>query len=70
MKEKEIERKYFNLKKQLLEIGIPIPGSIHKSYRKCGKKGCRCQQSDQNRHGPYFVWNIIKNNKLNTHTIK
>lgn len=65
-----IEKQYDKLKKELLGIGIPIPGTIHKSFRSCGKKGCRCQESKELRHGPYYVWYGLKNNKQTTKSIK
>jgi len=70
MGSKTIERKINELKQQMCKIGIPIPGSIHMSYRRCGKTGCKCQQSDDNRHGPYYVWYRRENGKLTTQSIK
>jgi len=69
MDSKTIKRQVEELKKQLLSIGIPIPGTIQKSYRKCGKQGCRCQLSEEYRHGPYYVWYHRKNKKLITQSI-
>lgn len=31
------------------------PGSLLKSYRKCGKPGCRCADELAQGHGPYWV---------------
>ena len=70
MKSKMIERRINELKQKLYKIGIPIPGSIHISYRRCGKSGCRCQQSNSNLHGPYYVWYRREKGKLTTQSIK
>lgn len=29
-------------------------GSVSERSMKCGQKGCRCQQEEQARHGPYY----------------
>ena len=70
MKLKVTERRINELKQQLYKVGIPIPGSIHISYRRCGKKSCRCQLSDDNLHGPYYVWYRRENGRLTTQSIK
>lgn len=70
MKKEIIEQKIKKLKQQLHEVGMPISGSLHISYRRCGKKGCRCQKSDKDRHGPYCVWYRRDNGKLTTQSIK
>lgn len=69
MNSKTIMCKVNDLKQQLLTIGIAIPGTIQKSYRTCGKTKCRCQLSEQYRHGPYYVWYHRENKKLTTQSI-
>ena len=43
------------LLRQLASIGNLRPGSLLKSYRKCGKAGCRCADEQHPGHGPYWV---------------
>ena len=69
MNKKMAERKFNDLKQQLADAGMPIPGSIQTSYLRCGKKKCRCQQSDDNRHGPYYLWYRREKQKLKTQSI-
>ena len=33
---------------------MPLPGSLHLEWRRCGKPTCRCANGEQ-RHGPYRV---------------
>jgi len=43
------------LKKQIMNLGPILPGSISKQYNVCGKKDCRCKHpEDPVKHGPYF----------------
>lgn len=35
-----------------------IRGSLKKYYLTCGNKGCRCHQSEENKHGPYWYLNV------------
>jgi len=38
------------------EIGVVLRGSITEHLVRCGKKGCRCQETPPRLHGPYFDW--------------
>lgn len=55
------EQKYEQLKQQLLELGIAIPGTIRKVYLRCGNRTCKCMTGDSSdRHGPYYLWDRKK----------
>jgi hypothetical protein len=45
-----------DLKQKLLAVGIPIPGTIHALYARCGSPTCPCASDDTKRHGPYYRW--------------
>lgn len=57
------------LKQQIVKMETPIPGSIQTAYLRCGKKNCKCQQSEEDRHGPYYLWYRRINGKLKTQSI-
>src|SRR4030042_3663581 len=57
------EENYTALKKRLLEIGIPIPGTIHALYARCGSPTCPCATNDKSRHGPYYRWHYRLNGR-------
>ncbi len=63
MNYKELKREYDSLKKSILEIGLPIPGTVHKLYARCGAKTCPCANDDSKRHGPYYRWHYRKGNR-------
>ena len=65
----EYETKLKELKKLLFELNIVIPGTIHIQYRKCGKTNCRCHESKDQMHGPYYLWYRKVNGKLCTSVI-
>ncbi len=44
-----------HLLQQLAALGDLRPGSLVQTYRKCGKPNCACAQSDQHKHGPYWM---------------
>lgn len=43
-------------KDDMKSIGVVLRGSITEHLVRCGKKGCRCQQTPPRLHGPYFDW--------------
>jgi hypothetical protein len=47
---------YTSLKKRLMKIGVPIPGTIHALYARCGSPTCPCATDNTKRHGPYYRW--------------
>ncbi|MBN1308392.1 MAG: hypothetical protein JXA18_10775 [Chitinispirillaceae bacterium] len=69
MNQERLEQQLNDLKKQLISLGMAIPGSIQTAYLRCGKKNCRCQQDEKLRHGPYFLWYRRVNGKTATQSI-
>jgi hypothetical protein len=65
----EYEERLLELKKQLCKLDLAIPGTIHIQYRKCGKSNCRCHQSQDQMHGPYYLWYRKIDGKLYTSVI-
>lgn len=63
------EDEYEKLKLRVLKIGIAIPGTIRKTYLICGKENCRCAQSEDDRHGPYYFWNRKVRGKLTSKSL-
>lgn len=56
-------------KRQVADTEMPIPGSIHIKHLRCGKKNCRCHQSDEFLHGPYYLWYRRINGRMTTQSI-
>jgi hypothetical protein len=69
MNQERLEQQLNDLKKQIADLGMAIPGSIQTAYLRCGKKNCRCQQDEGLRHGPYFLWYRRINGKTATQSI-
>ena len=69
MNAERMENKLAELKKQIDDLGISIPGSIQTVYLRCGKKNCRCHQAEDQRHGPYYLWYRRVNGKTATQSI-
>ncbi|MBN2257241.1 MAG: hypothetical protein JW704_05395 [Anaerolineaceae bacterium] len=69
MNAERLEKQLLDLKKQISDLGIPIPGSIQTMYLRCGKKNCRCHQAEDLRHGPYYLWYRRINGKTTTQSI-
>lgn len=60
MNKTNVNEEYVALKKQLLSIGLPIPGTIHELYARCGSETCPCANDKTKRHGPYPRWHYRK----------
>jgi hypothetical protein len=69
MNSESLEKQLHDLKKQIDDLGMPIPGSIQTMYLRCGKKNCRCHQTEDQRHGPYYLWYRRINGKTTTQSI-
>ena len=39
-------------------------GTLLKRTKVCGKKGCRCADDPEARHGPYYEWGRMEGEKL------
>lgn len=64
-----MEKQLQELKQQIAELEMPIPGSIQTMLLRCGKKNCRCHQSEEFRHGPYYLWYRRIRGKMTTQSI-
>jgi hypothetical protein len=53
-----LEKKRKLLIDRLTEPGEMVAGSIYKTYRKCGKPGCRCARGEL--HGPFLCLSITE----------
>jgi hypothetical protein len=69
MTPERLEEQLLELKHTIARLGMPIQGSIQITHLRCGKKNCRCHQSDDERHGPYYLWYRRINGKLTTKSI-
>jgi hypothetical protein len=50
------QQRYEELKRSLAKIGYFRYGSLVRRFMPCGKRGCRCQASPPELHGPYHQW--------------
>jgi hypothetical protein len=49
------EEKIRQVKKQLLELGPMLPGSLSEQWNVCGTPACKCKDPiNPVRHGPYY----------------
>ncbi len=54
--EQNLSQQYKDLKNQLMQVGLAIPGTIHALYALCGSSECECVKNKSKRHGPYYRW--------------
>lgn len=66
MNKEKLNLELQTIKKAILENGVPIPGTIHKLYARCGAKTCPCANDDSKRHGPYYRWHYRMGNRQRT----
>jgi hypothetical protein len=52
----ELEQQRAELFARLAATGDFRPGSIHATYRRCGKPNCACAQPGHLGHGPRWLW--------------
>jgi hypothetical protein len=67
--QKKIRQQYVTVKKQILQIGFVMEGSLSKRYLTCGKKSCRCLSNPAFRHGPYYLLTWKRNGRTVTQFI-
>ncbi len=49
------EQRIQQIKKQILELGPILPGSLSEQWNVCGTLGCKCKDPRKPiRHGPYY----------------
>ena len=54
---------------QFAQLGDLRPGSLVKTYRKCGTPTCHCAQPEARGHGPHWVLTTRVNGKTRTRAI-
>ncbi|MGK5089567.1 DUF6788 family protein [Bdellovibrionota bacterium FG-2] len=60
------EKKLTELKLQLANFDLAVPGTLRSIYSKCGKQNCICQTDQKGRHGPYWLWDRKVGGKLSS----
>lgn len=49
--------------------GLILPGSVSTATPRCGKHTCKCWDDPAHRHGPYYRWTGIIDEKKTTVTL-
>jgi hypothetical protein len=62
----ELQRQRQKLESCLLERFPLVGGSLAVVYKVCGKPGCRCAQTKEQRHGPFLYLSFTKKGKGRT----
>jgi hypothetical protein len=52
----QLNRRYWDLKQRLQDLGFAVAGTISERYTMCGKTTCRCHADPPQRHGPYYQY--------------
>ena len=61
MRNPTVPAEVLNLAQQLSDPKPMRRGSVTERYVKCNKEGCRCGDSEDDRHGPYYsVSRVVK----------
>ena len=55
-KNRDREKEYRELQRQILALGWSRPGSVIRRFMPCGNPACRCMGKPPQLHGPYFQW--------------
>lgn len=63
----ELERKRKGIIDKLLRPKSMISGYLYPMFKKCGKKGCRCERGEK--HGPYWCISSLKDKKTHLKAI-
>ena len=67
---KNEETKLAEIKKEICDFDLVIPGTIRSIHLKCGKPACACWTDRNARHGPYYFWDRKVDGKLSSKSIK
>jgi hypothetical protein len=57
------------LKTKISHLDYISVGTLVKIYKQCGKTSCRCSQSKEYWHGPYFIWTRKEKGKTITKSL-
>lgn len=63
------EKRLAEVRLQLGEFDLAIPGTIRTISLKCGKPSCACWTDKKARHGPYYFWDRKVAGKLSSKSI-
>ena len=55
--------RFSQARRELIEIGYFVKGTVSKRMMKCGRPQCACHNDSSKRHGPYFEWTYKVNGK-------
>jgi len=65
------ERRIEQIRKQLVQFGPMLPGSISEQWNVCGTPQCRCKAPEKPvKHGPYYQLSFTVGGKSSTMFIK
>jgi hypothetical protein len=62
----ELQRRYRDLARQILELGLISQGSVVLRHTTCRTPGCRCHADPPQPHGPYWQWTRYDSGKTVT----
>ena len=52
-----MESRRSNIFEEMIQLGLLCSGKLYERYMQCGKKNCRCHDSEEPKlHGPYYEW--------------
>ena len=57
------------LKTKINNLDYISVGTLSKIYKQCGKASCRCSQSKEHWHGPYYIWTRKEKGKTITKSL-
>ncbi|RLD56281.1 MAG: hypothetical protein DRJ01_15455 [Bacteroidetes bacterium] len=67
----EVKTRIKIIREELDNLGLMLPGSISKQWYRCGKKGCKCMDSENpQKHGPYYQLSYTLAGKSSSMLIK
>jgi hypothetical protein len=52
------------IRADLGRVDLLCSGTLSERMMKCGKSTCRCQTDPAARHGPYYQWRHMRDNKI------
>lgn len=65
------ERRAWQLRKRLSEVGFMLPGSVSEQWNVCGTPGCRCKDPNNPvKHGPYYQLSFTVGGRSSTMFIR
>jgi hypothetical protein len=62
----ELQRRYRDLARQILDLGLISQGSVVLRHTTCRTPGCRCHADPPQPHGPYWQWTRYDSGKTIT----